>query len=69
MNLGIINSEEIIKMELNQIIEELRVQMIELAIEKGDFLDENVVTLSQELDIILVQYERRKMDIISLVTV
>ncbi|MBP1933961.1 aspartyl-phosphate phosphatase Spo0E family protein [Ammoniphilus resinae] len=47
---------------LNQTIEDLRVEMVRLASEKGSFLDKKVLALSQQLDQYLVKLERIKLN-------
>jgi hypothetical protein len=39
-------------------IEQLREQMMALALEKGSFVDAGVVALSQQLDVYIVQLQR-----------
>lgn len=41
-------------------IESVRQQMIQVAAEKKNFTDKTVVELSQELDIYLLEYQKRK---------
>lgn len=41
-------------------IESVRQQMMQIAAEKKNFTDKAVVELSQELDIYLVEYQKRK---------
>ncbi len=41
-------------------IEELRSKLVNLAVEKGSFLDANVLELSQMLDFYLVHHLRRQ---------
>ncbi|HJV46284.1 MAG TPA: aspartyl-phosphate phosphatase Spo0E family protein [Bacillota bacterium] len=45
---------------LNQTIENLRLQMIKLANEKGSFVDKSVIAISQQLDHYLVKLEHLK---------
>lgn len=46
-------------MELSQEIEQLREKLVELAILKG-INDPEVIKLSQELDELIVEYQKRK---------
>jgi hypothetical protein len=46
-------------MNLIQMIEALRCQMIEHAVEKGSFLDEKVIAISRELDVLLLRYQQQ----------
>lgn len=41
---------------LNEMIEQLRSQLIELVAAKGDFVDDEVVALSEKLDILICRY-------------
>jgi hypothetical protein len=47
-------------MSENDYIEQLRHKLVSLAIEKGSFLDEQVLELSQMLDRYLVHHLRRQ---------
>jgi hypothetical protein len=51
---------------LNHWIELLRKHLIELAAEKGSFIDEQVVLLSQQLDMLLNQSQANKHDTVIL---
>jgi hypothetical protein len=46
--------------KLSRMIEKLRCQMIELAAEKGNLMDENVIEISQQLDKLLLQFQKLK---------
>ncbi len=48
------------ELELSHVIEKLRHQMIRLAAEKGSLTDENVVVVSQQLDIFLLKFQYLK---------
>jgi hypothetical protein len=46
--------------ETSRKIEKLRLQMIDLAMEKGSFIDKNVIELSKQLDHLILQYQLLK---------
>ncbi len=50
MNVGTLSSN----------VEKLRIRMVRLAKERGSFIDEHVVEISQELDQLLVQLQTKK---------
>lgn len=43
---------------LDGMIDQLRFQLVELAMKKGNFLDREVIELSQQLDKLIVQYQQ-----------
>jgi hypothetical protein len=56
----IMNERDERAMSESEYIEELRCKLINLAVEKGSFLDANVLELSQMLDYYLVHHLRRQ---------
>lgn len=50
--------EEELQLELK--VESFRIQMIELAAEKGSLIDGKVIEISQQLDTLLVRLQRMK---------
>ena len=47
---------------LVQTIERLRLAMVETALEKGSLVEPSVVAISQQLDTLIVQLQRMKMN-------
>ncbi|WP_409176210.1 Spo0E family sporulation regulatory protein-aspartic acid phosphatase [Brevibacillus fortis] len=48
---------------LKKIVEELREQLVQMYLEKNDFLDDNVVELSQQLDQYILVIQSKMMGI------
>jgi hypothetical protein len=53
----VLGENDVSEAYLKQVIEQLREQMVSLVSEKGSFVDERVVSLSQELDEYIVELQ------------
>lgn len=49
--------------ELDQKLEALKTRLVQLFIEKGTFLDPNVIAVSQDIDNLIVHIQKRQSEI------
>jgi hypothetical protein len=52
-----------IDVDLDQKLEDLKTRLVQLFMEKGTFLDPNVIAVSQDIDDLIVHIQRRQSEI------